>query len=122
MNDTELQQAIDRAVRLALKEPAVEAYTVVEFAKAYRVSTGWLYLNWRRPGGGEAPPYYWCGNRRMIARSTAEAWQRGREQERAQQHPAKEVENARRVRGEEWFAAYEARIKAAEEEDAPPAA
>src|SRR5215470_6002616 len=119
MNDTELQQAIDRAVRLALKEPAVEAYTVVEFAKAYRVSTAWLYLNWRRPGGGEAPPYYWCGNRRMIARSTAEAWQRAREAENAQ-HPAKEVPL--------WGAAKQAVAKAkeAKEEVAdavpPPAA
>jgi hypothetical protein len=86
--DLGLQEAIEQAVVEKLEELGFssqafvpEAYTLKEFAEAYRVSLGWLYLEWRRGSQNQAPAYYMCGNRRLISRASAQPWQKEREAE-----------------------------------------
>lgn len=65
-------------MRQAKEKQPVEpqAYTVAEFAEAYRISTGRLYELWKADKG---PRFYRNGVKRMISVEAAREWQRAQE-------------------------------------------
>ena len=69
---------------MAIKEPAPDsralAFTVQEFAEAYRLSRATIYNLWRDGGG---PARMRVRGRVLISRDAAEAWRRQIEAEAA---------------------------------------
>lgn len=53
--------------------PEREAFTVTEFAQAYRLSRATLYNLWK---GGEGPKRMRVGRRVVVSRDAAEQWRR----------------------------------------------